>query len=355
MRVVVTAGGTGGHIFPALALSAEFKNMGHTVLFIGGLVGPEAAMARDAGIDFLGVDVRGFDRKDHLKTLLAVARLPRAVARAVKILKVFAPDAVVGAGGYASGPGCLAAVFKGAPLFLLEQNVFPGLVTRRMARAARRVYVSFEGSARWLKGADVMTAGNPARAEFEFAPQRNFGAREKTVLIIGGSQGARSINNAVMAALPQLKGMGLRIFHQTGKRQAEEVRAAYRLAGVDAVVEPFFSNMAELMRWSHLTVSRAGASTCSELALSALPSLMVPFPGAGGHQKLNAEEMEKCGAAKVVDDAGLGGETLAAALGAILNDRQTLERMSEGARKCARPNAARTIAADICGIVEGGK
>lgn len=353
MRVVITAGGTGGHIFPALALAGELKNMGHTVLYLGGRVGPEAALARDAGFDFLGLDVRGFDRGNPLKALYALALLPVALARALRVFAVFRPDAVVGAGGYASGPGCIAAVLRGIPLFLLEQNVFPGLVTRRMARKARRVYASFEGATRWLAGADVMVSGNPVRDGFGAPASRDFGAKEKTLLIMGGSQGARSINNAAMAAASTLAAAGVRVIHQTGKTQVEEVRAAYRSAGVSAVVEPFFADMAGVMLKSHLAVSRAGASTCAELALSALPAVLAPFPGAGGHQRLNAEELERRGAAKVIEDVELTGERLAGVVRELMDGRETLARMSASAREHARPDAARVIARDIARLAGG--
>lgn len=345
--MIVTAGGTGGHIYPALAVADELKRMGNTILFVGGLAGPEQEMARRAGFDFLGIDVRGFDRRNIAKALLALFAFPVALAKAAKAVNVFRPDAVIGAGGYASGPSCLLASMKGVPLFLLEQNVYPGLVTRWLAGKARRVYANFTESARWLRGADVMVAGNPTRQEFTAAAPRNFDVPRKTILVMGGSQGANAVNRAVIAALPRLAKMNVKIYHQTGKQMLAETRAAYLEAMVEAVVEPYFENMADLMRESHLAIVRAGAGTCAELALTALPSILVPYPGAGGHQRLNALAMENIGAAAVVDEINLNGEMLAEMVRDILRDPDKLRKMSANARENAKPDAARVIARDI--------
>ncbi len=345
--MIVTAGGTGGHIYPALAVADELKRMGNTILFVGGQSGPEKDMAYRAGFDFLGVDVRGFDRRHIGKALMALVALPRALRKAAKAINVFQPDAVVGAGGYASGPSCLVASTKGVPVFLLEQNVYPGLVTRWLAGKARRVYANFAESARWLRGADLMVAGNPSRQEFMKAASRNFDDPRKTILIMGGSQGANAVNRAVIGALPRLAKMNVKIYHQTGKRMLAETRVAYLEAMMDAVVEPYFENMADIMRESHLAIARAGAGTCAELALTALPSILVPYPGAGGHQRLNALAMENIGAAVVVDEMNLNGGLLAEMARDILRSPDKLRKMSANARENAKPDAARVIARDI--------
>ncbi|MBI5177816.1 MAG: undecaprenyldiphospho-muramoylpentapeptide beta-N-acetylglucosaminyltransferase [Nitrospinae bacterium] len=353
MRLLVTAGGTGGHIFPALALAGELKKMGHTVLFVGSSAGPEARSVPAAGFEFVGIEVRGFDRKDKLNLMKALFMLPSAVLNAVKTVRAFRPDAVIGCGGYASGPSCLVAAFSGVPLFLLEQNVYPGLVTRKLAGKARRVYATFAGSGKWLPGVDVVTAGNPVRSGFYPPADRDFAAPRKTLLVMGGSQGARSINRAMMAALPLLKNEPLDVYHQTGAGDAEEVKAAYAREMPGAVVAPFFDNVAELMRKAHLAVARAGASTCTELALTALPAVLVPFPGAGGHQKLNAKAMAETGAALVVADTELSGPKLATAVQELLADGPALRKMSAGAQVAAKPDAAQRIGRDIVTMLEG--
>lgn len=345
--MIITAGGTGGHIYPALAVAEELKRMGNTILFVGGHAGPEREMASRAGFEFLGVDVRGFDRLHIGKALMALFALPMALKRVANALSVFQPDAVIGAGGYASGPSCLVASIKGTPLFLLEQNVYPGLVTRWLAAKARRVYANFTESARWLRGADVMVAGNPTRQEFTVAASRDFDAPRKTILVMGGSQGANAVNRAVIGALPRLAKMNVKIYHQTGKQMLAETRAAYLEAMVEGVVEPYFENMADIMRESHLAIARAGAGTCAELALTSLPSILVPYPGAGGHQRLNALAMENIGAAAVADEMNLNGELLAEMVRDILRNPDKLRKMSANARENAKPDAARMIARDI--------
>ncbi len=351
-KFVVTAGGTGGHIFPALAVAEEMRRLGHTVLFVGSAGGPESARAAAMGFDFFGVDVTGFDRKSALRSARSLFLLPRAVLRARKAVSKFQPDAVIGCGGYASGPSCIAAAVGGIPLFLLEQNVHPGLVTRRLAKRAKKVYASFPGTRDRLGSGNVVVAGNPVRKEFSPPPPRDFKAAGKTLLVIGGSQGARSINRAMTAALPMLSGMSMRIYHQTGPKDVGEVRAAYSgwtppSGTLLAVVEPFFEDMAEKMRGAHLAVGRAGASTCAELLISGLPSILVPFPGAGGHQRHNALALENFGAAAVMDDAGLEGRRLAEKIVDLLRHPDVLRMMSSNAESHARPDAARFICADI--------
>ncbi len=352
MRIVVTAGGTGGHINPALVVAEECRSMQAKVLFVGGLYGPEHKRAADAGFGFVGLNVRGLDRSSLLKSVKSLAIFPAALKKAMKILSVFSPDVVVGAGGYASAPATVAATLKNIPLFLMEQNVYPGMVTRRLARRASRVFTSFEETKRWLPGADISLSGNPVRRGFSYGKTRTFG-EEKSLLVMGGSQGAHSINMAMAEALPMLEKIPLKIFHQAGEREYEVVKAMYSLYKQHAVVEPYFENMHEIMNHADLAVARAGASTCAELNLSGLPAVLVPYPGAGGHQKLNAEALVAQGAAMMVDDAALNGETLAETVEELFTDREKLEMMSANSREMARPDAGRTIAREIIGAVEG--
>ncbi len=352
MRIVTAAGGTGGHIFPAIALAAELKRMGHTILFMGGLKGNEGENAKNAGFDFIGVDVIGFDRSNVINLVKAFAKLPLAVLKAGSALSTFSPHAVVGAGGYASGPACLSAAMKRIPLFLLEQNVYPGLVTRKLAKKARRVYTSFGESSRWLKGADVLYAGNPARPEFTFTHRRYDPAARRKILIFGGSQGAHSINQAVIDAMPMLAKLGIDFIHQTGERDFMEIKEAYKKQIPGADVRPFFENMADMMKNADFAVCRAGASTCAELSLTGLPALLVPYPGAGGHQMLNAKAMESAGAAEVIKDGELSGGTLFEKIKAIAADVEKLSRMSANAREAAKVDAVKIISTDILKLME---
>lgn len=353
MKIVVSAGGTGGHIHPALVLAGELKRMNNIILFMGKSGGPEAGKAAEAGLEFMGLNVRGFDRGNILKLLSAVAVLPGAVMKALKIFSVYRPDAVIGVGGYASGPACIAALLKKIPLFLLEQNVYPGLVTRKMARRAKRVYTSFRESDRWLKGADLLFTGNPTREGFGM--NNRIRKNVKRLLVMGGSQGARSINRAMIGALPMIDELKMEIYHQTGPHDIEEVRTAYsksNLRGGVCVVEPYFDNMVELMRSADLAVARAGASSCAELSLCGLPAILVPYPGAGGHQEFNAQAMCDNGAAEMLEDKNLNPESLAKRIMEIAGDSDRLERMSANSREMAKPDATKIISRDIIQTLE---
>lgn len=352
MRIVVTAGGTGGHINPALVVAGELKERKNSLLFIGSVKGVEKQKASDAGLEFLGIKVRGFDRASALNRMAAAAMLPWAVNSALKALSVFRPDAVIGFGGYASGPAAIAAVIRSVPLFLLEQNVYPGLVTRMLKKRARRVYSSFSESAGWLKGADVFYAGNPTRPGF-YNPGRTYKDKKSlTLLVMGGSQGARSINRAMIEALLLIKDFGLKVYHQTGIADVEEVKSAYARFMPDAVVAPYFDDMDKIMAGADIAVTRAGASTCAELSLSALPAILIPYPGAGGHQVMNANVFVDNGAARRIDDSELTGELLAQNLGELVRDKSELERMSANSRETARPDAAKIIVRDIIRTLE---
>ncbi|MBI3793757.1 MAG: undecaprenyldiphospho-muramoylpentapeptide beta-N-acetylglucosaminyltransferase [Nitrospinae bacterium] len=362
-RIIVTAGGTGGHIFPALAVAEEMRRLGNAVLFVGSAGGPESARAKSDGFQFVGLKVAGFDRSSLLKTIKSLALLPWAVREAMETLSSFSADAVVGCGGYASGPSCIAAAIKEKPFFLLEQNVYPGLVTRRLAHRAAKIYASFPETRNYLERGNMAVFGNPTRREFVPPPKRDFQSFEKTLLVIGGSQGARSINKAVMQALPALSKLNLRIIHQTGESDAGDVRAAYAkrvtaFAGRSSngsfafsaptmTAEPFFEDMADKMKSAHLAVARAGASSCAELLLTGLPSVLVPYPGAGGHQKYNALAMENCGASVEIDDVDLTGEILAEKISGLVRKPAILEKMSYSCVKNSRPGAARAISDDI--------
>ena len=352
MRIVVTAGGTGGHINPALVVAGELKNLNNTLLFIGSEKGVEEQKAHDASLEFLGINVKGFDRSNALNRLLAAAALPFAINSALKAISVFRPDAVIGFGGYASGPASIAAVLKSVPLFLLEQNVYPGLVTRMLRKRARRVYSSFSESETWLKGADIVYAGNPTRRGF-YNPARTYKNKKSlTLLVMGGSQGARSINRAMIDALLLIKDFDLKVYHQTGIADVEDVKSGYARFMPDAVVAPYFDDMDKVMADADIAIARAGASTCAELTLSRLPAILIPYPGAGGHQTMNAKVLVDNGAAMMIDDSELTGELLAQNLGNLVSDKNELERMSANSREMARPDAANIIVRDIIKTLE---
>jgi UDP-N-acetylglucosamine--N-acetylmuramyl-(pentapeptide) pyrophosphoryl-undecaprenol N-acetylglucosamine transferase len=235
----------------------------------------------------------------------------------------------------------------------MEQNVYPGLVTRRFAGVAQRIFTAFEGSREWLKGAGVSVTGNPVRKGFNAGSDRDFFAEKKVLLVMGGSQGARSINRSVISALPALKKLGIEIYHHTGPHDHEEVKEAYVQHLPGGVVREFFDDIDSVMGKAHLALCRAGASTCAELAVAGLPSILVPYPGAGGHQKHNAKEMSDNGAATTIDDGELSGETLAETVRSLLGDPEKLELMSANCRESARPDATERIASEIEKTMEG--
>ncbi len=321
--------------------------MKHTVLFMGSTDGPEGRRARNAGFEFLGIEVKGFSRSNYLKLLKALATLPTALYKARNAFSVFKPHAVLGAGGYASGPAAVAAVQGNVPLFLLEQNVYPGLVTRWLAKKARKVYTSFAESERWLKRAEVFYAGNPTRPGFSRSVRKYDEKSVKTLLVMGGSQGARSINRAMASALPLLKDAQLKIYHQAGAGDIEDVKAVYAGLRPDAMVEPYFEKMADIMKTADFAVSRAGASTCAELTISGLPAILIPYPLAGGHQKHNASALCDGGAAWMLEDKRLTGKILAEGIREWLDNPEILERMSANSLEMARPGAANVIAQDM--------
>jgi len=347
MRIVVSAGGTGGHIHPALVVAKELRKLGNTVLFIGGLYGPESKMAKDAGFEFIGLDVRGFNRSNFYAFLKALLLFPSAVARAFRALSVFNPDVVIGAGGYASGPSTFSASLKKIPLFLMEQNFYPGLVTRKLSGKALKVFTTFEGSKKYLPSADILVTGNPVREGFTFNMKNKIKSEEKVLLVMGGSQGAHSINNAMLDALPHLTLSRIKIYHQTGKTDIDMVRAGYEKSGIEFIAEPFFENMAELMSLADLAVVRAGATTCAELNIVSLPAILIPYMGAGGHQKLNAKVLEDNGAGEILEESKLTGEFLSSRINNLLFDDEKLELMSANSREMATPFAVKKITDEV--------
>jgi UDP-N-acetylglucosamine--N-acetylmuramyl-(pentapeptide) pyrophosphoryl-undecaprenol N-acetylglucosamine transferase len=270
--------------------------------------------------------------------------LPRAVWDAGRMLNEFAPDVVIGVGGYASGPAMLAAVVKHIPTLAFEPNVVPGFANRVVAKFVSGAAVHFEETAKYFRHAEV--TGVPVRqAFFDIAPKRG---GTPTVLVFGGSQGAHAINEAMIRCLPELRRQapGIHIIHQTGERDYNDAVAAYTSLDASAEVSKFIEDMPSAFARADLVVCRSGASTVAEITAAAKPAIFVPFPrAADDHQRVNAEALAREGAAVVVEESKLDGVWLAETIAALLNDRRRLEQMSEAARGLAHPNAARDIAA----------
>lgn len=357
-RVIVAGGGTGGHLFPGLAVAEELRRrLGQVeLLFVGTRKGIEARVLPEKGerVEFL--EVTPLKGRGPVDLLRSVARLPTALSAARGIVRDFAPDLVVGVGGYAAGPVVAAAKTLGIPTAILEQNAHVGLTNRWLSKVVDRAYVSFEETLERF-GAGARLLGNPVRADLVALAHRastdpeGFEARANTVLILGGSQGASALNEAVPAALALLKSRhpDLRIVHQCGRAGEEDVRAAYASHGLKADVRPFIDDMASAYGSAALVIARAGATTLAELSALGRPSILVPYPfAAEDHQTKNARALESAGAAICLPQDQLSSERLAAAVDSVLGDVSARGLMAEAARGLGRPDAAAAIVDDVC-------
>ncbi|HAD04758.1 MAG: undecaprenyldiphospho-muramoylpentapeptide beta-N-acetylglucosaminyltransferase [Desulfuromonadales bacterium GWD2_61_12] len=356
MRILLAGGGTGGHLFPAVALAQKFlaEEWRAEVLFVGTDRGIEARVLPELGLPLRTIDIEGFVGRGLGEKLAVLPQLARSVRQSLTILDDFRPDLVIGVGGYASAPVLLAAKWRGLPYLIHEQNAWPGLTNRLLARWAERICLSFaEAESAFHTGATIVT-GNPVRAGMTECPGLAEGAAQ--LLIFGGSRGARAINNAVIEALPFLASLRgkLGIVHQTGSDDHERIAAGYRSAGWDeAKVVPFINDMAAAYRRSHLVLCRAGATTIAELTACGRPAVLVPFPfAAGDHQSANARALARQGAALLLEQKGMTGEVLGQLLAGLLDDRPRLLQMADIARSLGKPQAAEVILKECRTILE---
>lgn len=354
MRVLIAGGGTGGHLYPGIALAREMlaRDSETTVTFVGTAAGIEARVVPREHFDLDLIRVAGLKGKSIVSRLRGVALLPLAALDAWRILSRRRPDVAVGVGGFASGPVLLLAALRGTPTMVLEQNALPGLTNRLLAHVVRAAAVTFEEALRYFPRVGFV-AGNPVRPEFFEAGTKEADDRDDLppgaarVLIFGGSQGAHAINMAMVAAAEKLAAASERvaITHQTGARDLDRVRDAYARVGVAARVEAFLYEMHREMKEADVVVSRAGATTIAELAAAGRPAILVPLPTAtDDHQRKNAQVMERAGAALVVDERELTGERLAHEIVTLAADRSRRVAMAGAARRLARPDAAARIA-----------
>lgn len=352
-RLVLTTGGTGGHIFPALAVAEEIRarHPAARLLFVGSSHGLEAGLTARAGVDFVGLPVRGFLGRG-LKAVAAAGRMAWAVAQAVGLVRRFRPQVVAGFGGYASFAPMLAGYACGVPLLLHEQNAVAGLSNRCMGRLARVVCLSLEDTRGFAPEKCVLT-GNPVRAAVLPLARLERDFQGRHLLVVGGSQGARALTDAVVEALPRLKAAGVALRLQTGRQDVERARAAVVAAGyAPEDVCAFIEDMPAAYAWADVALCRAGASTVAELAVAGLPSVLVPFPHAThDHQTRNAEILAAHGAALCIAERDWHGhdttEDGMAQVLALLGDSARLRAMSAAARAQALPQAAAAVADSI--------
>lgn len=347
-NVLIMAGGTGGHVFPALACAREFKARGYAVHWLGTPRGIENELVPAAELPLHLIQVSGLRGKGKLSLLKAPFQLIRALLQARKVMRELQPVCVLGMGGYVTGPGGLAARMNGAPLVIHEQNAVAGTANRSLAPFASRVCEAFPNT--FGKGDKLRTTGNPVREElFLETPRDALAGRKPRLLVLGGSLGAEPLNKLIPAALAKLPAeLRPKVFHQAGKQHDQITAERYREAAVEAEVAPFIKDMAGAYAWADLVICRAGALTVSELAAAGLPSFLVPLPHAiDDHQTRNAEYLAKEGAAFLLPQHATDADQLAAQLTEVLMHPEKLKAMGRTARSLAKPDATRTVV-DIC-------
>ena len=346
LTILIAGGGTGGHLFPGLALADALAAHGASVIFVGTAAGIEARAVPAAGYALRLLPGRQLRGGGIARAAAGLASAAGGTLRALALLGELRPRLVVGVGGYASVAVVIAASLRRIPTVLLEQNVVPGAANRVLARLARRICVGFAESIAFLPRARAVHTGNPVRADLiRPRPPR----ARPGLLVFGGSAGAHRLNQAMLDALgplgPTLAGLDLT--HQTGAADLETVRAAYAARGLAARVEPFIADMGAAYAAADLVVARAGAMTCAELTAVGLPAILVPYPYAtDDHQRRNAEVLVRAGAAEMILDAALDGERLGTALRRLLEDAGRRETMAARARALGRPDAAERVATE---------
>ena len=347
LRIVIAGGGTGGHLYPGIAVARELlrRRPDTVITFAGTSRGIEARVIPREGFELDVLRSAGLKGTSPRALVTGLSLLPLSGVDAWRILSRRRPDLVIGVGGYSSGPVVALAASRRIPTLLLEQNAAPGFTNRTLSHVVSAAAVTFESTVGYF-GRRGFVAGNPVRPEF-FNGGGSYAANvPPKVLIFGGSQGSHAINVAGVEAAPRLaaRGSRLAITHQTGERDLEFVRDGYRRAGLDARVEPFLFAMEREITSADLVVSRAGATTIAELTAAGRPSVLVPLPtAADDHQRKNAEVLRATGAADVIEQQDLTVERLATRITELIEDAATLQRMSDAARRMAKPDAARVI------------
>ncbi len=346
-RFLMMAGGTGGHVFPALATARALEARGHQVYWLGASGGMEQRLIGETDIPLSLIHISGLRGKGKLALLLAPFRLMRALGEAFTILRGIRPDCVVGMGGFVTGPGGVAAWLNRTPLVIHEQNAIAGMTNRILVRFAETVLEAFPGSF----GPKVVTrcTGNPVREDLASlpVPEKRLADREGALrlLVIGGSLGAQVFNEQLPEALAMLpEGDRPVVRHQCGERHAEAAKHAYEEHGVEAAVEPFIKDMAEAYQWADLVLCRAGALTVSELCAAGIGAVLVPFPHAvDDHQTKNGQQMVSAKAAILIPQSKMTPAVLAETLGDLARNRDRVNEMAKAARTLARPDATERV------------
>ncbi|MBW2608997.1 MAG: undecaprenyldiphospho-muramoylpentapeptide beta-N-acetylglucosaminyltransferase [Deltaproteobacteria bacterium] len=348
-RVIIAGGGTGGHLFPGLAIANEVakRHARSEILFITGHRKIESDILTRSGFHQVAISVEGIKGRGWKRGIIAILRLPYSLLQSIWIIRRLSPHLVLGVGGYSSGPACLAARIMGIPTAVHEQNSFPGLTNRLLCRIVDRVFISFEESRDHFPGGTIYLTGNPIRREI-LEKREHLEKIDKrfTILVMGGSQGASAINRAFVSALEILKDKGKdpHVIHQTGNTDFARVAEEYRRRGLQGDIIPFIKEMPRAYQQADIVVSRAGATTVAELAGLGMPSVLIPYPyAANRHQDTNARILVKVGGAEMVLQDDLSADGLAELLMRYMDDRAALKRMGEQALRVGRPDAVKVI------------
>jgi len=350
MNIMIAGGGTGGHLFPGIAIADEFlkQNQGNSIAFIGSAQGIEAEILPKLKFRLHTTIIRGFKGKGVLDKISSVFSIPLACVQAACYLIKYRTDIIVGLGGYISFPAVVAGAIMGVPVVIHEQNSVPGLANRMLGKLAKRVFISYEKSSEYFQHHKAVFSGMPVRTHRQ---HKNFTAADERfcVLILGGSQGARQINSAVIEALPFLAEMKnkIRFIHQSGASDVNMVRESYLRFGLSVQVHSFIEEIFACYEQAGLIISRAGAGTLAEQAMFGRASVLIPYPfAAGNHQKKNAEVFVSSGAALMIHPGDLTGARIASLIADLMGNREKLQQMENSAAGLSMPKAAETIASE---------
>ena len=364
LRIIISGGGTGGHIFPAIAIANAIKAMQPTaqILFVGALGRMEMQRVPAAGYDIKGLPICGFNRKNLLKNFAVLFKIWKSQRMAKRIIKDFKPMVAVGVGGYASGPTLNQCAAMGIPCLIQEQNSYAGVTNKLLAKKASRICVAYEGMERFFPKDKIVLTGNPVRQQLldtqltKAEALRSFALEpsRKTILIVGGSLGARTINESVLAHLEEIKASGVQVIWQTGKIYFEDIKRQLAEKEAMPMLKPtdFIADMGAAYRAADLVISRAGASSISEFCLIGKPVILVPSPNvAEDHQTKNALALVNRQAAQLVKDAEATEKLIPLALKTVNND-QTLSLLSHNIKQMALRNSAETIAKEVIALAQ---
>lgn len=362
LRIVIAGGGTGGHLFPGLAIAHEFmaRNAHNKILFVSTGNPLERSVLQDTDFKLETISAGGIKGRSLWNKAKSALKIPRGIIESIRILKAYQPDLTIGLGSYSAGPVILGAWLLGTKIVLHEQNILPGITNRILARIAERIYVSFDETKTRFDPQKIRLTGNPVRKELLDSHDGNgndaaSGSKSFCVLIIGGSQGAHSINMTVVEALNYLTGKKVLYFiHQTGQADEQMVKAAYQRLGITAMVQSFFRQMAPLYKQADLIICRAGATTVAEVTAMGKAVIFIPFPfAADNHQALNADTLARHGAAEKILEKDLNARDLGQKIEYYASHPEALKAMAAKAAQLGHPDAAKRIVDDCYDLVSG--